>query len=300
MSYVIEEAKWNSLIERIRAGKCTPFLGAGVNDPKIIPQGSFMAQEWARDHSFPLEDKKDLAQVAQFLALNQIDPMECKDEMIRRWFGNLKTPDFNAPDEPLGILAKLPLPIYMTTNYDSLMMAALKSQGKGKDPHREFCKWNEHPHVKNSPSLWKENRGFKPTIQQPVVYHLHGIDEISASMVLTEDDYVDFLVKITKDRDLLPPFVQEVLAATSLIFIGYRMADWTFRVLFRGLLSSIESGLRRVNVAVQLTPEDSPEPERVQEYLNSYYGNMSTLVYWGTAKQFAVELRQRCERAGVI
>ena len=286
-------------MERIRQGKCTPFLGAGVNDPSILPLGATMSKQWADKHKYPLEDSSDLARVAQYLAITGLDPMACKEEMIRMWFTKVNSPNFHASDEPLGLLAELPLPLYITTNYDSLLFQALIS--KKKQPVRELCRWNKHPEVIRRPSVW-DNPGFRPTEKQPVVYHLHGMDEVSTSLVLTEDDYVDFLVGISQQQNkILPAFVQEALAGTSLIFIGYRMADWTFRVLFRGLTNAVESGLRRISVAVQLPPE-IPEPKRqhVQEYLSSYYRNMSTLVYWGTAKEFARELQQRCQTAGII
>jgi SIR2-like domain len=295
-----DDTQWNYLIERIREGKCTPFLGAGVNDPGILPLGSTIADEWAKDNTYPLEDSNDLARVAQYLAITKPDPMACKEEMIRKWFRNVTPPNFKDLNEPLGVLAELPLPIYMTTNYDSLMIQALKS--KRKEPYRELCRWNNHPSVTGWPSVWDKNRGFRPNEKNPVVYHLHGTDEIYESLVLTEDDYVDFLVNISRRQaKLLPPFVQERLAGTSLIFIGYRMTDWTFRVIFRGLINSMEPGLRRISVAVQL-PIEAPEPQRqrMREYLGSYYKNMSALVYWGTAKGFAAELRQRCQGAGII
>lgn len=242
----------------------------------------------------------DLARVAQYLAITRADAMDCKEELLRRWFRKVQAPNFNSCDSALGLLAKLPLSVYMTTNYDSLMVNALQSVGK--TPHREVCRWNNHPSVRSRSSVWDKNRGFRPTKDCPVVYHLHGIDEIYESLVLTEDDYVDFLVNISRRQEkVLPPFIQETFAATSLMFIGYRMNDWTFRVLFRGLISAVESGLRRISVAVQLPPETrEPQRQNVQKYLDSYYGNMRTLVYWGTATDFTLELRSRCKEAGIL
>lgn len=296
----IDESNWNSLIERIREGRCTPFLGAGVNDSSILPLGKTIAETWAKENNYPLQDPTDLARVAQYLAITRVDAMDCKEELLRKWFRKVQMPAFGASDSTLGLLAQLPLPVYMTTNYDPQMVNALKSFGK--KPHREVCRWNNHPSLKNRPSVWDRNRGFRPTKDSPLVYHLHGIDEIYESLVLTEDDYVDFLVNISRRQDkLLPPFIQETFAATSLMFIGYRMNDWTFRVLFRGLVSAVESGLRRTSIAVQLPPE-MQEPQRlnVQKYLNSYYNNMRTLVYWGTADEFTSELRARCKDAKIL
>ena len=47
------------------------------------------------------------------------------------------------------MLARLPLPVYITTNYDEFMVQALS--GQHKDPKRELCQWNEL--VRGSPSV---------------------------------------------------------------------------------------------------------------------------------------------------
>ena len=56
--------------------------------------------------------------------------------------------------------------------------------------------------------------------------------------MLTEDDYIDFLVRVSGDPNLLPPVIQEALASKMLLFVGFSLADWTFRVIFGGLLSA--------------------------------------------------------------
>lgn len=296
----LDENKWRSLINRIGQGECTPFLGAGVHDTRTLPLGRTIAEQWAQERAYPLEDKSDLTRVSQYLAITGLDPMECKDELCRRWFTNVQVPDFNDPKSTLGLLADLPLPLYITTNYDSLLFQALKT--RNKTPNREFCRWNDHPQMRRLESVWADNEGYRPTSSSPVVYHLHGIDDVRPSLVLTEDDYVDFLVRVSQPANkLLPPFIQEAMAGTSLVFIGYRMADWTFRVLFRGLVNASPAGLRRVSVAVQLPVADDPqEQERIQEYLEAYYGQMNTLVFWGTAEEFTLKLRKSCEDAGII
>jgi hypothetical protein len=206
-------------------------------------------------------------------------------------------PDFTDPDEPHGVLADLPLPVYMTTNYDDFMVRALES--RHKNPKRELCYWNKYVkhQLKDQPSVFESDPGFEPTVGSPLVFHLHGHDKVAESLVLTEDDYLDFLVNISRDRNLLHHRIQRALTGASLLFIGYRLADWDFRVLFRGLVSSMEGGLRRISVAVQLAPDDQDE----QAYLTDYFESMMKVkVYWGSAKAFAVELRERCKKEGII
>jgi hypothetical protein len=296
MPNTLKERDWNLLLRRIKAGKCTPFLGAGACFA-ALPLGGEIAREWAQEHQYPLEDCHDLARVAQFLAV-QYDPMFPKEEILEQWFKEVAPPDFTVTDEPHGVLADLPLPVYMTTNYDDFMVQALES--RRKDPKRELCRWNQL--VKDEPSIF--DSGFMPTVANPVVFHLHGHDKVPESLVLTEDDYLDFLVNISRDQALLPPRIQEALTGASLLFIGYSLADWDFRVLFRGLVMSTESSLRRISVTVQLPPQSTDAPEStqqpVQKYLDEYFNKIDVRVYWGTAREFAAELRQRCQEEGIL
>jgi hypothetical protein len=286
MPNTLEETDWDTLLRRIKRRKCTPFLGAGACCG-VLPLGSEIAQEWAQKHCYPLKDPGDLVRVAQFLAVERGDPMFPKEEILDQFFTGIAPPDFTEPDEPHGVLADLPLPIYMTTNYDDFMVQALKS--RNKDPKRELCRWNQL--VKDRPCIFDSEPGFRPTVANPVVFHLHGHNPLPESLVLTEDDYLDFLVNISKDQELLPPRIQEALAGASLLFIGYSLADWSFRVLFRGLVTSTEPSLRRISVTVQL-PAASTE---VQKYMDKYFNRIDVRVYWGTAREFAAELRQRWE-----
>lgn len=342
MPYKLTETDWGLLLRRIKDGKCTPFLGAGAC-VGTLPLGSDIARAWAQQHNYPLQDPGNLARVAQYLAV-QYDPMFPKEEILQQFFKDAAPPDFMQPDETHRVLADLPLPIYMTTNYDNFMVQAL--QERKKNPTRELCCWNNL--LKEQPSIFSCNPSFEPTPAQPLVFHLHGHDGVPESLVLTEDDYLDFLVNTSRNLELLPHQIQRALSGSSLMFIGYSLEDWTFRVLFRGLVTATEPALRRISLTVQLQPpklmgevhlttgdkiigeigeerdghitiespavgvvsidkkfvervvarEDNGEEEREkqQDYLNKYFDAKDIRVYWGTAQQFAAELRERWEK----
>jgi hypothetical protein len=284
----VRDPDWKLLLARISDGVCTPFLGAGAI-ASTLPLGSEVAQRWAVAHGYPLDDGHDLARVAQFLAVHADDAMYPK-ELIGDELGALPPPDFTAEGEPHAALARLPLPIYITTNYDESMLAALAAAGK--DPRREICRWNRSPALAEEPSPFAD-AGYTPTPANPLVFHLHGRLGLPESLVLTEDDYLDFLVAISRDPGLLPHPIQRALASTSLLFVGYRLADWDFRVIHRGLVAATEASLRRLSVTVQLTAEPA-----ARDYLDRYFGALKLRVYWGTATEFAAELGER--RSAVV
>ncbi len=296
----LDEDDWDYLLRRIKAKQCTPFIGAGACDG-TLPLGKDLACNWAKSHGYPLPDRENLARVAQYLIYNKNDEFFPKDEIRDIWSKTIP-PDFSKPDEPHHLLADLELPIYITTNYDGFMFDALKSHGK--DPQRELCRWNPTFDVLKIPSIFMQNNEYKPSTEKPIVYHLHGHHSIPQSMVLTNDDYVDFLVQLTKDNDILPPSILTAIAGNSLLFVGYSLEDWDFRVLFRGLINSLGGRLSRRSIAVQLAPKlqktKPQEQKKAIEYLNSYFSSpqgFNVRIFWGTASEFAKELRQRLENS---
>lgn len=293
----MEDTDWKMLLGRIKDGKCTPFLGAGVNFG-VLPLGGEVAKALAADFNYPMDDTSDLAKVTQYLAVVN-DPMFPKEEVLKKlgkqvqeWEKRVPADEFySSREEILAVLAALPFAVYVTTNYDDLLTRALRHCQK--DPRRELCRWNRY--VKDEPSVFDPTSAFEPSIANPVVFHLHGHNGVPESLVLSEDDYLDFLVNASRQQDLIPPRIKRALTGSSLLFVGYRLADWDFRVVFKGLVESMEGSLRRMNVSVQLPPQCEDESSRIeqQSYLARYFGNIKVQVYWGTAQEFAKELKER-------
>jgi len=192
------------------------------------------------------------------------------------------------------MLADLPLPVYLTTNYDDFMTRALTE--RHRDPKREICRWNSL--IRTAPS--KFDGDFQPTVANPVVFHLHGHTGLPESIVLTEDDYFDFLVNVSADPMVVPPRIQQSLTETSVLFIGYGLADWNFRVLLRSVSRFIEKGLSRTHVAVMIPPtigNSEVQQQKAQNYLSTYYEDIDVKICWATATDFCAELRKRWEAA---
>ncbi|TMJ92615.1 MAG: SIR2 family protein, partial [Alphaproteobacteria bacterium] len=286
----LSDSDWKLLLHRIKEGRCTPFLGAGASFP-ALPLGGGVAEKWSAEHNYPLADRTDLPRVAQYLAVTY-DSMFPKEELANS-FKKCAPPDFSARDEPHGVLSRLPLPIYMTTNYDDFMIRALKAQGR--EGVRETCRWKSD--IKHLPSEFE--KGYVPSAQQPVVFHLHGYLDETKSMVLTEDDYLDFLMRISTDQHILPPRVQEAFTDSTLLFLGYGLADWNFRVLFRALVEYLDKSSTRSHVSVQLSQvrEDmtDEQKESVQNYFDKHFSSLRIRVFWGTCRDFVSELSRRWE-----
>lgn len=293
-----DEQHWDILLPRIQAGSCTPFVGAAVNYG-ILPLGCEVAEAWALDHKYPLRHTNDLAKIAQYLSVTR-DPTYPKELILKKLDADQKPFDFNDDSQPLNILAKMPFPVYLTTNYDDLLRTAVEYHGRslGREPALELCKWNNS--LSLQPNLFRRGSKFRPTSQTPVIYHLHGHRSVLDSIVLTEDDYLDFLVSMSNDfNKFLPARIQEAITGSSVMFIGYSLADIDFRVLFRGLQKNLEAALGKLSVTVQLRYEDAnPNKQAAEDYISRYFGReiQEMHVYWGTAKDFAKDLWDRWKK----
>src|SRR5262249_53767839 len=113
-----------------------------------------------------------------------------------------------------------------------------------------------------------------PTEAAPLVYHLFGNFQDMDGVVLTEDDYFDFLIDMASDRRQVPSGVLRALTRSSLLFLGFRLEEWDFRILVRCINALNGSDMLRgyAQVAVQLDPESGRflDPAAARRYLNQH------------------------------
>ena len=131
------------------------------------------------------------------------------------------------------MLARLPIPVYVTTEWTTHLSDALETTDPPKHAIVEFCRWN--PDVRRWPET-SVPRGYVPDVQHPLVFHVFGKLDVPESLVITEDNFFDFLVSVAEDRSLIPLVVQEALSNSSLLFLGFGLEDWDVRVLLRSLI----------------------------------------------------------------
>jgi hypothetical protein len=289
----LKETDWKTLLDRIQTKRCIPFIGPGLCKNSYRTKAT-IAELWAECEDYPFEDKRDLARVSQFLEVKAEDKQVPIDRLIAEFASNNKVPDFKDQYEPHRVLAELPFPIYITTNYDNYMMKVLNEESK-KDPQRGYCHWRERAEEEQAKVLPPV-----PTVANPFVFHLYGHTDEPESLVLTEEHYMRFLIKDSKFPDTtIPMQVQKALVGKSLLFFGYQVDDWDFRILLTFLDRFFQSGLRdNKHVSAQLAPFDEKatpqQRERAQEHFNRYLlKNFNVSIYWGTCEEFAKELLDR-------
>ena len=154
-SSIYQFDEWNELLRYIYEKKCTPLVGPEAHI-RWIPSNRNVAIKWAEEYGYPFDDRYELPQVAQYMAITSNNDMYPK-KYLSKILRSIPPPDFSLPEYKntvYAILADLNLPIYITTNYDHLMEQALIN--KGKDPKSEFCRWNKKviEFTRQWPFLW--------------------------------------------------------------------------------------------------------------------------------------------------
>lgn len=211
------------------------------------------------------------------------------------------------PELPYSMLARLPVTTYVTTNRDNLLFDSLVAEGR--QPKIVVGRWRPLEQDDGAPdderwppSVFEEQPGFRPSVKEPLIYYVFGNMSFPRTVVLTEDDYFDFLVGFTRNQfnphTKMPPYVARALAEKGLVFLGFQFEDWEFRTLFRGVLprSGEQYGSDHSSVAVQIEPGDGrmAEPVAARAYLTTYFNrNRHIQTYWGTSDDFLKELTTR-------
>ena len=313
--------RWPSLVSNIRKGRCTPILGSGLLESLV---GSFreIARGWAKKYRYPMagEECEELPLVAQYIAVDQGEETFVRDEFsdalragVLRQYPEISEAIANGPvqdlisaagairreqesDEPHQVLAGLDLPVYLTTNPDNLLADALAAANK--KPVVALC-----PRRDDAGDITTaEAPNFEPSKEAPLVYHLFGHLKDPESIVLTQDNYFDYLIDVTRNNDIIPTSVRAKLTNTALLFLGFQLRDWDFRVFFSSIKGREGRALlgKYAHVAVQIDPEQdrTVDPKRARQYLERYFSNTKISIYWGRAEDFLKELQREMRKAG--
>jgi hypothetical protein len=336
--------KWAGILTDVREFQFVPILGPGLVE-SVFGSTRSMAKGWAERYEFPLapRDRDDLAQVAQYLVYRQsrkfavselrthlvrearevcareMDAPEARpflsgditDGMLNHLINLIgKRQRESDPQDVHRALARLPARVYVNANRDNLLRDALIEAGR--TPQVQLCIWRAGGDPAQLLQLFgpKPPRSYQPTVASPLIFHVFGNLERTGSLVLTEDDYFDFLTVVTRNeggnRNLaIPGAVSSAFASSGWLLLGFQPDDWDFRVLLRGILKQpgMAGGYQSVRVAVQVNPVEGQliDPDRAGDYVANFFSRQASIdTFWGSPKDFLTTLVQKCEDEGLL
>jgi hypothetical protein len=240
--------------EGVRAQECILFLGAGVHASPPAgsvfryslelrpPIGSALSRELARECGFaeqlPREDPSNLQRVALAyeIAFSRARLVAAVNDAVHV---------DKEPSPMLRALAQLDFPVVITTNYDQLFEQALRDVGK-------------QPRVAiYTPRLEETTDYRKPTAQSPIVFKIHGDISRPETIVITDEDYIDFVLRMSNKEpyDPLPRRLKVYLTDWTTLFVGYSMLDYNLRLLFKTLRWKIDNANLPDMYSVDVAPD---------------------------------------------
>jgi hypothetical protein len=250
------EPPYPFILDSLQQGLVIPFLGSGASlggrddgvaweceGDECLPNANELASYLASKMHYPEDEAPELAKVGQYCSI-----MGGRTSLYREL-----RPVFNRdyPITPLHeFLADVPKPLLIvTTNYDDLVESALRKKGREYDlvihttnpdlGDRIIC-WQ---HGRQEPDFVIPNKVDIDLDSVTVIYKMHGtVDRHMAERdqyVITEDDYIDFLVRMTRNKAIPAMFV-EPFRTRHFLFLGYSLRDWNLRVV----LNRVERDLR--------------------------------------------------------
>jgi len=322
---------WAGLRRRIEKGQCTPVLGPGLLET-LFEYRSWLARHWAAQHGFPLapSEREDLTRVAQHVAAMNYPTFpheqladDLGKEIRERLGADAPAGDLGAllrallvrrsavRANPYRILAELPLPVYLSFCPDALLAEALAQSRVAPAPGKEpvarrprvgVLVWKPALEDEALPDPWKTDPDYEPSVEEPLVYHLFGVLEVPESLVLTQDDYFDFLLNIQKPEihDDIPGVVRKRLTSSALSFLGFPLESWEFRAVFRTIVQQ-GGGLSqatRPHVAAQMEPEEGRvvDPTAARDLMRDAFKQAQVDLYFGTIDRFLSDLERQLRK----
>jgi SIR2-like domain len=314
----------DQIASSVRSGQVVLFLGAGVHSSKPAPPGQpepppdprrplfagALAEALAREtrwaERFPKKPPKDHFQrVALDYELSIILDEQWKDweqkgkpqglqpsarpgsateaiDLRRRGRARLAAAVQRAvtvgktPSPALCALAELNFPLIITTNYDRLFEDALLMAGK-----------NPTTAVYQPKSTARAEDPLQdPSPQNPFTFKIHGDINTPESLVITDEDYIDFVLRMTAPGEFnpVPDTFYFRLSKWPTLFIGYSLLDYNLRLLLKTLRHKKD----RFPRSYSIDPWPDPLVARVWDSELGYVGFLANNLW-----EFVPELYRR-------
>jgi hypothetical protein len=295
----MKERHWTNLVSSLRHGQCILVLGpevparigtGGSEDATAPPLTSAdalrnkLAEELEEDgHRVTATSLAGVAQ--QYEDAEGFGPSTLRSQAAKFYA--------SAPIEPSAAhraLGGLPFPLIISTCHDRLLADALEKSGKSPVAYR----FNLRGDRSDNPEFV-----IPGSAATPLVYHLFGGFDEPQSLVISENDLLDFLIAVISERPPMPNSLRRALQrpGASLLFVGFGIRHWYLRVLLKALVRSLSLGRSGSAVALEPLLHGVPDFDRQQTIL-FYQRGTRIEVCDDEIQGFLAEFKRRLEAEG--
>jgi hypothetical protein len=190
----------NEFVKAMREGNTAIFAGAGLSVSTGYFDWKKLLEPIAKKLQLDIKDEHDLTALAQFFVDNRGG--------IRHQLTKILAAEFSKTgitiSENHRIIARLPIDVFWTTNYDDLIEKSLLAVGKLPDVKRN-----------------QDNLSVNIPKRDAIVYKMHGDLTDLANTVLTKHEYEDYNQK----RELFSNAFKADFISRTMLFIGFSFTD---------------------------------------------------------------------------
>ena len=307
----LTDDNWELIVPRLVEGQCIAFLGAGANvgpeGESRLPLGGEVATK--------LVEALTKVDVSAFKGLTEIEPYDSLKnygELLRLGLHDLPRVAFYVqlrrdgaflmknlraildeeactPTPLVRTLARLPFKLIVTTNFDNMMERALDC-AVGCEAYVQVVQpmtgFNDQEQV-------DLRRKLDEAPEKVVLYKIHGSfpapgggDGTKPSdVVVTEDDYIKSLAIAGLHDRGMPPAIAHLLKTSTILYLGYSLEDWDFRMIFKSLLEPLERDEQYESFAFQRNPPS---------HWVKFWGKRGINILDMDLTAFAAQLEEKC------
>lgn len=227
----------DAFVDALDRRRAAVFVGAGVSMPAGFVDWRGLLQEFADELDLDLDVEQDVVSVAQYhLNANSNDRSRLNQKIVGEFSKKAR------PTPSHLMLAKLPVHVFWTSNYDKLLEKCLDQAGRVVD-------------VKVGDSAL--------TVTVPdsaaTVFKMHGDVGVPDSLIITRDDYEFYAT----DHSGFQTALRTHLASLTFLFLGFSFSDPNLDYVFSQVRATFRQH-QRTHFAV-FRRDIRPENQRRQE-----------------------------------
>lgn len=218
------------------------FVGAGLSRPAGYVDWKGLLRPLAQRIGLDVDSEPDLVSVAQY-CLNADGDRSGINQRLTDEISSIVA----APTGTHKVLARLPVDLFWTTNYDAVLERALRDTGR-----RTAVK-------SNVASLRVTHKDA-----DVLVVKMHGQEDNPESMIITRDDYDRY----ARTNGPMLTALKAELTSRTFLFLGFSFTDPNLDHVFSHLSSEADGGAPRPHYAIMR-----------REVLPDYGGNVEKHAY---------------------
>lgn len=259
--------EWGDLLDGIKNQKCIVCIGTDVfrkpNEPPFEQQLASFLESQAKALNIRVHNN----------GWYHLLPMGNQSSPYRQVKEFYQHPNPHA-EAILRKLVQIPFHLFLSITPDNKLKNAFEGYNANFEAYSRNCPFVEME---------------VPTAEKPLVFNLLGKLEDRNSLVLTHDDFFDYLESVFRGNSMSPILKEAILKAEYFLFLGMPFDQW-YMHLFMRILRQHKEKLQTQKFAVPMNKEVA---ESCQEQYTIRFVN-SDIDY------FITELLKQCEKERLI